>query len=203
VLIELPNKKSPYYQAAIRYYKGLLAKLSFDEQKAFRYHKYVIDSKQTQYWYSLTQMYLKYPMDSLLYKQIYNRNLLYNRNSQNSLKKALELKTRVESSDSYENPDLPYLVTDLIGEIYFFRRQYRLAKETYAEIVPNLYKMEDEFRKSWIYIRYAKCLRELGDYETAEKMLNTAHRYEDDFTRLIISREKYLVDQLKEKNKKV
>ena len=202
-LIELPTRKSPYYQAAIRYYKGLLAKLNFDEQKAFRYHKYVISSRQTQYWYSLTQMYLKYSMDSLMYQQIYNRNLLYNRNYQNSLKKALELKARIKSLNNFENPNQPYLIVDLIAENYFFQRQFRLAKETYNEIIPYLDKMEDEFRKSWIYIHYAKCLRELGDYNTAEKMLNYAHKYDDDFTRLIISREKYLVNQLKERKKKV
>lgn len=201
-LIALPTRKSLYYQAAIRYYKGLLAKLNFDEKTSTRFFKYILLNKQSKYWYAQAQMFLKYPMDSLTYKLIYIRNMLYNRQQQASLQNALKLKKEADATVNNVNPDIPYLVTDLLAENYYFSRQYRLAKELYSGIEPDLPKMEDEFRRAWIYIRYARCLRALGDYDRAEKMLNRAHKFDDDFTRIIISREKYLLKSLKQRQQK-
>jgi len=56
--------------------------------------------------------------------------------------------------------------------------------------------MEDRFRRAWIYIDYQRCLRELKEYKLAEAMLKKAEDADDDYTRIIIEREKFILKKL-------
>lgn len=201
-LIELPTRKSLYYQNAIRFYKGVLADLSFDRETAVRYLKNIIKHNQTKYWYHQSRMYLKYPMDSLMYKQVIARNFLYSRQYKESLEKTRELQRLFASGTVYHNPDIPFLIEDLLAQNYYYINDYRRAKQVYDQLAPRMGEIEDDFQRSWVYIHYARCLRAVGEVASAEKMLNHAGSLDDDFTRLIIEREKYLISELKQQPQK-
>jgi tetratricopeptide (TPR) repeat protein len=199
-LIQLPTRKSLYYQSAIKFYKGMLAALNFDRDAAVYYLKNIFKHSKTKYWYYQAQMYLKYPMDSLMHKEIYARNLLYSRQFDKGLEKALELRYLFDTGEKSKNPDMRFLIMDLLAENYYYGKDYQLALKVYKEIAPDMDDIEDDYQKSWIHIHYARCLRKVGDYDNAEKMLKEAHDLDDDFTRLIIEREKYIIGQEKQNN---
>lgn len=201
-LIQLPTRKSLYYQSAIKFYKGILAALSFKPDTAHYYFKNIFKHKQTKYWYYQAQMYLKYPMDSLMYKEIYARNLLYSRQFEKGLIKAKALKKVLDSGVRSHNPNLPFMVIDLLAENYYYQKEFGLSKQLYDQIADDLGKIDDDYQRAWIRIHYARCLRDTGDYDAAEKMLNEARDLDEDFTRLIIEREKYILSQSKQKSEK-
>jgi len=202
VLIQLQTRKSLYYQSAIKFYKGILAALSFKQDTARYYFKNIFKHNQTKYWYYQAQMYLKYPMDSLMYKEIYARNLLYSRQFEKGLIRAKALKKESDSGARSQNPNVPFMIIDLLAENYYYQKKYGLAKQRYDEMAPDFDKIEDDYQRAWIRIHYARCLRDTGDYDAAEKMLNKAHDLDEDFTRLIIEREKYILGQSKQKSEK-
>ncbi len=201
-LIQLPTRKSLYYQSAIKFYKGIMAALSFNRDTAVYYLSNIFRHNKTKYWYYKAQMHLKYPMDSLMHKQIYAQNLLYSRQFEKSLHKAKELKSLLDSGAKSRNPDIPFLIIDLLAENYYYQKDYRLAKQLYDEIASNLGEIEDDFERSWIHIHYARCLRKTGNYEYAEQMLDEAKDLDEDFTRLIIEREKFILSQAKQRDEK-
>lgn len=201
-LIQLPTRKSLYYQSAIKFYQGILAALAFEQDTARYYFKNILKHKQTKYWYYQAQMYLKYPMDSLMFQEIYARNLLYSRQFEKGLIRAKELKKELDSGAKSQNPNFPFMVIDLLAENYYYQKEFGLAKQLYDEIAPDFNDIEDDYQRAWIRIHYARCLRDTGDYDAAEKMLNKAHDLDEDFTRLIIEREKYILSQSKQKNEK-
>jgi tetratricopeptide (TPR) repeat protein len=199
-LIRLRTRKSLYYQAAINYYKGLLAALMFDHEKSRYYFKNIFEHKQTKYWYFQSRMLLEYQIDSLMYHQIYARNLLYSRNFNESLTIARRLQEMLSKGIEDKNPDLPLLVTDLIGENYYYTHKYSQAKKYYESISSKISKMNDEFRRAWVYIHYARCLVKTGEYNLAEEMLDKAHELDEEFTRITISRERYILGELKQRH---
>lgn len=201
-LIRLPTRKSLYYQSAIKFYKGMLAALSFKQDVAHYYFKNIIKHKQTKYWYYQAQMYLKHPMDSLMYKEIYARNLLYSRQFAQGLTKAKALKEELDSGAKSRNPDTRFMINDLLAENYYYQREFDLANQLYREIADKLGKIDDDYQRAWIRIHYARSLRDTGDYEAAEKLLNEAQDLDEDFTRLIIEREKFILSQSKQRNEK-
>ena len=101
-----------------------------------------------------------------------------------------------------KNPDMRFLIMDLLAENYYYAKDYRLALQIFNEIAPDMDDIKDEYQRSWIHIHYARCLRNVADYEKAEKMLKEAHDLDDDFTRLIIEREKYIISQSKQRKEK-
>jgi tetratricopeptide (TPR) repeat protein len=201
-LIQLPTRKSLYYQSAIKFYKGILAALSFKQDTAHYYFKNIFKHKQTKYWYYQAQMYLKYQMDSLMYKEIYARNLLYSRQFEKGLIQAKALKKEFDSGARSRNPNISFMIIDLLAENYYYQKEFGLAKQLYDGIAPNFNDIEDDYQRAWIRIHYARCLRDTGDYELAEKMLDKAHDLDEDFTRLIVERERYILSQSKQKNEK-
>lgn len=198
-LIQLPTKKSLYYQSAIKYYKGILKALSFDRDAEVYYLGNIFKNNKTKYWYYKAQMPLKYPMDSLMYKQIYAQNLLYSRHYQKSMEKAQELKNLLDEGMQSKNPDMPFLIVDLLAENHYYQNDYREAKRLWDTIAAELDEIEDEFERSWIHIHYARCLIKTGNYKYAEKMLDEAKDIDEDFTRLIIEREKFVLTQAKQR----
>jgi len=199
-LIRLRTRKSLYYQAAINYYKGLLAALMFDNEKSRYYLKNIFEHKQTKYWYYQSRTLLKYRVDSLMYYQIYARNLLYSRHFDESMTIARRLQEMLSKGIEAKNPDLVFLVTDLIGENHYYTHKYSQAKKYYESISAKISKMNDEFRRSWVYIHYARCLVKTGEYDLAEKMLDKAHELNEEFTRITISRERYILGELKQQH---
>ncbi|RMF60722.1 MAG: hypothetical protein D6748_03435 [Calditrichaeota bacterium] len=200
LLYELPTRKSLYYQAAINFYRGHLADLRFDHDTAVQFYRQIPEHKQTQYWFQISRSLLKYPTDSLMYQYFITRNLLYERHFDVATKKIQELLTKVDSGATSTNPDFPFFLRDLLGEAYYFTGFRTKARDVYQSMVAQLSSMEDEFRKAWIYIHYGRVLRSLGYYELAEKMFDKATNIDDDYTRLIVSREKYVLKEMEKKN---
>ena len=141
---------------------------------------------------------LKYPTDSLGYRYFVAQNLLYSRQFDKGMKAARELMGDIEKGKTSSNPDLPFLVADLLGENYYYSGRRQKAREIYQALIPKLGNMEDKFRRAWIYLHYGRLLRSLGYYEQAKDMFNKAGDVDDDYTRLIVSREKYMLEKLKE-----
>lgn len=196
VLNRLPTRKSLFYQAAIAYYKGHLADLRFERETALRYYRQIPDHKQTKYWYGMSRALIKYPTDSLMYQYFTGMNLLGSRQFGRSLQQARALKEALDAGKTSANPDMRFLTISLLASNYYTQWQLTRARSLYEEILPRLDKMEDRFRRAWIYIDYQRCLRELKEYKLAETMLKQAEDADDDYTRIIIEREKFILKQL-------
>jgi tetratricopeptide (TPR) repeat protein len=137
-----------------------------------------------------------------MYKEIYARNLLYSRQFEKGLIQAKALKKEFDSGARSRNPNISFMIIDLLAENYYYQKEFGLAKQLYDGIAPNFNDIEDDYQRAWIRIHYARCLRDTGDYELAEKMLDKAHDLDEDFTRLIVERERYILSQSKQKNEK-
>lgn len=193
VLDQHPVRKSLYYQAAVNYYRGHLADLRFERDSALVYYQKIPRHKQTLYWYWLSRPLLKYPTDSLVYQYFIAANLLGSRRFEESMRLSLDLKKKLDNSKSISNPDTRFLAGDILGRNYFYVRKYDQSKKAFEEIAPDLGKMEDEMRRAWIYIHYHYLLREMGDYKQAGEMLKKADNIDDDYTRIIVEREKFIL----------
>jgi len=106
---------------------------------------------------------------------------------------SLQLKKALESGKTSPNPDIKFLAGDVLGRNFYYQRQLKRSREIYQEFVPDLDKMEDRLRRAWIYIHYHYLLREMGNYKDAEDMLKKADDVDDDFTRIIVEREKFIL----------
>ena len=186
-------RKSFYYRASIDYYRGHIADLRFDHQTALEYFERIPEHKQTKYWYGLSRPFIKYPMDSLVYKYFIAVNLFGSRQFQKSMAQSLQLKEALESGKTSPNPDIRFLAGDVLGRNLYKQRQFKRSREIYQEFVPDLNKMEDKLRRAWMYIHYHYLLREMGEYKKAEEMLKKADDIDDDFTRIIVEREKFIL----------
>lgn len=186
-------RKSLYYQASINYYRGHIADLHFDHPTALKYFEKIPDHKQTKYWYWLSRPFIKYPTDSLVYQYFIAVNLLGSRQFQKSMAQALQLKEALQSGETSPNPDIRFLAGDVLARNFYYQRQLKRSWEIYQKFIPDLDKMEDKLRRSWVYIHYYYLLREMGDYKEAEDMLKKADDIDDDFTRIIVEREKFIL----------
>jgi tetratricopeptide (TPR) repeat protein len=187
------TRKSLYYQAAIAYYKGHLADLRFDREQAVEYYQKIAKHKQTKYWYWFSRSLLKYPTDSLLYRYFVAVNFIGGRQHTNSFVEAAALWKALKEGKTSPNPDIHFLAGDILARNYYARGQFDRTQEIYAEIIPNLDKMEDKIRRSWIYIHYYYYLKATRKYKEAEEMLKKADDIDDDFTRIIVERERFIL----------
>ncbi|NOX37177.1 MAG: DUF3808 domain-containing protein [Calditrichaeota bacterium] len=194
-LIRLPTRKSIYYQAAIHFYKGLIADLRMDRPTAEWHYAKIPRHKQSKYWYNAVQMYRKHPMDSLMKAYVMARNLYLGLQFAESLERVEKVLARLHAGVKSTHPDLPYLVRDLQAIDYFFLGKPRKALELYAELIPEISRMEDKVRKSWIYIRYARVLYSTGRFKEAAQMLDRANDVDDDYTHLIVKREEIIMER--------
>lgn len=201
-LLKLNTRKSLYYEAAINYYKGHIADLRFDRTSALSYLKKIKEEKQAKYWYMVAQMPLKTPMDSLMHTWHMARNNLFSREFGKSSEKATMLSARLDAGEKSLNPDFPFLLKDLVAQNHYYARRYQKAADTFAALEKDLDKMEDPFRRAWIYIHYNRTLRALNKFELAGKMLDKAHKIKEEYTRIIISRERFLLKQKEKRTKK-
>ncbi len=185
---------SPYYTAAISYYQGLLADLKFQREKALQAYRKIKLTKKTKYWYYNSRMLVKYPMDSLMYRYIRAMNMVGSQEYASARKIVRELDIALNRREVHaSNPELPFLVADLYAVVEFNLGNRQFALRRYRRLEKQLYQMEDEFARSWILIHYAQVLRLTGKLKHAERMLEKASEVDDDYTRFIIEREKFLV----------
>lgn len=192
-LLALPTRKSRYYRAAVAYYKGHLADLRFDRQAAISFYRSIPTDPQTQYWKWISAALLKYSTDSLLYRYFVAANLLGSREYSRSAEMAGQLMREVDAGATSPNPDLPFLVMDLVGQNQYAAGMPEQACRTFESIINRLPAMQDSFRKAYIYLHYQRCLRDLGQFEAAEKMLDHAADLDDDYTRIIVERERFIL----------
>ena len=153
--------------------------------------------KKTKFWYWRSRMPLEYPADSLTYRYYVANNLLGSRQFVRSMREAKAIKAEIDSGAVPVNPNLKYMVLDLIGRNYYYTRKYEKAREYFQLIAPDFNKVKDKFTRSWIRIHYGRCLRTLDDFDEAEKMFNKAKDLDDDFTKIIVQREKFINERRK------
>ena len=185
---------SPYYVAAISYYQGLLADLRFQREQALEAYSKIKLTKKTKYWYYNSRMLVKYPMDSLMYRYILAMNMVGSQEYERARKIVRELDELIRRKQvRWNNPELPFLLADLYAVVEFNLGNRQFALRKYRQMEKLLYNMDDQFARSWILIHYAQVLRLSGDLKRAERMLEKASEVDDDYTRFIIEREKFLV----------
>lgn len=201
ILAELPTRKSPYYQAAIYFYQGHLKDFNGDREKALSYYSQIKDSKQTQYWYLLSRMYVDHPVDTLMQDWIVAQNYLGSRKYNESYQATLAMVSALDSGAISINPNFPFLVYDLLGRNHHYKRRLNDSRAAFETKLSQVGKMKDNFRKAWYYIHYSRCLRQLNEFDLAEKYLNKANDLDDSFTKIIIQREKYMLSSREKKHK--
>ncbi len=194
-LLESDTKLSPYYQSAIHYYMGHLADLGGNRQAAEYYFNKIRNTKETKYYYGLSQMPSKYPMDPLMKKYHLANNLVYSHKFKESMAIAEEITEAVLKGEKSPNPNFKYLAYSILGINFHYTRQLFPGKEAFENVTPRLSKMEDDFQRAWIYIHYARCLRDLQHYDDAKKALDKAAKIDDDYTKIIVNKEKFIIDK--------
>jgi tetratricopeptide (TPR) repeat protein len=197
---QLPTRKSRYYRAAINYYLGHIADLRFDRKTALAYYQKIPNEKQERYWYLNKRMHERFPMDSLQYRFFIAENLLDSRQLAASIRETDKLMRDFQSGQKSTNPMLPYLVANLSARQHHYRRNMKKAGELFDYIYQNFDKIDDEFQQSWILIHYGRYLRDAGDYDRALQMFQQAGKLDDDFTKIICEREKFVTQKQKTLN---
>lgn len=193
-LLDKNLRKSPYYQAAIAFYKGILAGLKSDQVSADYYFGLIRYNQETQYWYYISRIYSKTPFDKMMRDYIIAENHAYTFKTVLAINETEDLlKTINDNRYSVSNPDLVFLVKDLEARLAFQQGQVLKSRQLFESFLADLQKYDDDFQKAWIYIGYARVLRELKDWEEALKALKKAEATNDEYTRLIIEREKYIL----------
>ena len=102
-LVGMPIRKSNYYNAALAYYKGLLADLRFDSAAAKHYFQVIVKRKETHYWYNASRMYATLPMDSLLYYYVLAENDIFTANFPSAEEKIGKLLTLLQENEIPED----------------------------------------------------------------------------------------------------
>jgi tetratricopeptide (TPR) repeat protein len=193
-LLDTSLRKSQYYQAAIAFYKGMLSGISADQSLADYYFGMIRYNEETQYWYYLSRFYAKYPFDQFMRDYLVAENNVY---SFNSIKAArdIEALTKVvkENPRSILNPDLIFLIKDLEARLAFRQGQILKSRQLFEAFIDEIKDFKDDFQRAWILIGYARVLRESKEWQAAFTALEQAGATNDEYTRLIIEREKYIL----------
>ncbi len=195
LLDSLPTRKSMYYQAGIDFYRGHLADLRFEREKALSFFNKIKKAGQTKYWFYRSQMHRNVAMDSLQYRYYVANNFLGSRNFSQSLRETLAIKRDLDAGQKSVNPDLPFLVGDLLGLNYQYTGQWQKAQTVYDSFFNDLNNMQDEFHKCWIRIHFARALRSQNKLTTAKKIFESVES-DDDYTTLIIEREIFITERM-------
>ncbi len=194
ILADSRLRKSQYYYAALAYYKGQLADLSGNRKLAEKYYTMIQDNKDMQYWYHISGMFRKYPMDSLLSAYVRAKNNVFTYNRPAADREVLMLARRISRPAVHMSvPYLPLLIWDLQARLEFRKGDTGQAADIYARFIDDVGDIPDDFRKSWIYLYYARVLREAGRLDAADEMLERAGATNDEYTKIIIEREKFIL----------
>ena len=201
-LLDTSLRKSPYYQAAIAFYKGLLAAVQSRPDLANHYFRMIHENKETQYWYNISRIYTDLPFDTVMQVFVMATNNVYSfqrKTAQSQIQWLIE--SLKQKNSTLKNSSMEYLIRDLQARFYFQKGEVEKAREIYESLMGDLNKFKDEFHRAWIYIAYARVLRELREWEESEKMLKKAGNTGDEYTLLIIEREKYILKNLQNNQK--
>lgn len=187
-------RKSPYYVAALSYYKGLLAKLNFREEPAWNYFRKIPRQKNTQYWYHISRFWMEHSMDSTLYYYVIIENDIFTGKLETAWQRIRRLDHQIQAGRlMIPDDEIGVLLRDLKARYYFRRGRFKQAADIYRATIPDLNKVHDKFQRAWVYINYAKVLRYQKKWKLAEEMLDKARVSDDEYTRIIIEREKFIL----------
>ncbi|GAB4327003.1 MAG: hypothetical protein Kow0037_00260 [Calditrichia bacterium] len=189
-----PVRKTPYYLAGIAYYRGLIADLQFKRSVAERFYAEIPKNKHTQYYYNISRINVLYPMDEALRLYYLAENAIYRANFPEAVRYVAGLEKIYQRKRSgYSVPFMPVLIKDLQGRLYFRQGAIRKAAEHYRDFIEHVRQVTDDFYRAWIYIQYARILREQQKWQQAESVLELAEKCDDEYTKLIINRERFLL----------
>ena len=194
-------QESRYYQAGINYYKGLLEDLAGNRKVALYYYNQIHKYKDTKYWYYAVRLFREYPMDSLMRSYVLARNQMFRRKFRSSMAAAKSIFRAIAAGRKYTNKLLPVLAADLLGSSNYALGNFRESRLAYERELRMAQKMDDKFIRSWYLIHYARVLREMGQLKLAGEWLSRADKVDDDYTKIIITRDRYLL-KMREKQTK-
>ncbi len=201
-LLDTSLRKSQYYQAAIAYYKGILAALLSKPEEADYYFQMIYENKETQYWYNISRIHTELPFDTVMRVYLEASNNVYSFQRKKAQPQIEWLVGQLEQNPrTYHQTSMEYLIRDLQARYYFQGGRISEAKEIYEMIIADINHFKDEFHRAWVYIAYARVLRELEEWSMSEAMLKKAGNTGDEYTLLIIEREKYILKNLQSHRK--
>lgn len=187
-------RKTTYYQAALAYYKGLLAGIRMDRELSQRYMGMIFKNKETEYWYNISRLYVRDPIDSLMVKFIIANNNVFTASFDSANLQVSGLSHHMEKERFRENKShMLFLIRDLEARLAFRKGQIQTAAQLYEKFIHNVDHFQDKFHRAWMYIGYARVLREMRSWEASGKMLEKATHVSDEYTRLIIERERFIL----------
>lgn len=189
----LPTRKSTYFTAAVQYYRGHLADLAFDRERARIHLERIEKSDKTDYWYAISRMAAQYPMDSLVYRYHIARNQLNSRRLEPALAGARSLVSDVYGGRRSTYPEIDVLAYDLLGRVYYAMGRIDESRRAYETILHRVAEMDDDFHQGWFYIHYARCLRRMERYDEGLEMLNRAAELDVAYVKIIVERERYII----------
>ncbi len=192
-LDNMPIRKTRYYQAAIHFYRGLLADLRFDHQEAVQFYRRIPDDKKTRFWFNNKQMLERYAPDIFLYEYFYCLHLFNWRKFHSAYQRLRQVVHRLENGETATNPNVPFLLRDLLAYSTVVIGNHEQGLRLYRELIPKLKKMPDAYQREWIKIHYARSLKIAGKYQQALKVLDGVDVNGDAYTKVVVEREKIVV----------
>ncbi len=192
-LAALPLRKTRYYQAAIDFYRGLLADLKMNHATARQFYARIPDNKKTRFWFHNKRMLEKYPPDNFLADYFWALHLFNWRKFRQAHDYLQPVLQRLENGAAPNNPNLPFLLRDLLAYSKVALGQIDQGLSIYNTLIPQLKHMPDKYHRAWIQIHFARCLRIAGQYGKALKVLKAVNPGNDTYTKVILEREKFVV----------
>jgi FMN phosphatase YigB (HAD superfamily) len=164
------------------------------QSQAAYYFGSIRHTQETQYWYYISRFYSKYPFDQWMRDYLIAENHVYSFNSKQAAKEIEALLNGLNETQRLPaNPDLIFLIKDLEARLAFQRGQVQKSRQIFEAFIKDLGNFDDDFQRAWILIGYARVLRESKAWQEAYKVLEQAKATDDEYTRLIIEREKYIL----------
>ena len=189
----MPIRKTRYYQAAIDFYRGLLADLSFNHSQAVSFYRRIPDHKKTRFWYNNKKMLEPYPPDIFLYEYIYCLHLFNWRKFHDAYNRLRQVVRRLDGGEEPANPNLRYLLRDLLAYSTVVIGNHEQGLAMYKELMSRLRRMPDDYQREWIKIHYARSLKIAGRYQQALEVLDDVDTNGDTYTKVVLEREKIVV----------
>ncbi len=201
LLLDHSLRKSRYYQAALSYYKGILAGMRSDQELSLYYFNLIYEHKETQYWYYISRLYVTYPFNNVMQDFIVANNNVYIANLNEANQQVMDLINLLNRDKTLQRSHMFFLIKDLHSRLAYRQGNISKAQQIYISFIDDLDDFNDKFHRAWIYISYAKVLRELNDWEGSNKMLEKALVIDDEYTRLIIERERFILKNQQKQSK--
>jgi tetratricopeptide (TPR) repeat protein len=187
-------RKTKYYQAALAYYKGLLAGIRMDQELSHRYMSMIFKNKETEYWYNISRLYVRYPIDSLMINFIIANNNVFTASFYSANIQVSGLVHLLDKEEFRKNKShMLFLIRDLEARLAFRQGRIQVAAKLYENFIQDIDDFQDKFHRAWMYIGFARVLREMKSWEASRIMLEKATRVSDEYTRLIIERERFIL----------